>query len=596
MIRRQFLEFQDLLPTWINRLPQVDDSWSAELQVLEGHSETVTSVVFSPNGQLLASGSDDGTVRLWETMTGTLLYILRGHLTKVTSTAFSPNSQLLVSGSIDRQVQLWETTTGALQQTIKAHSSGVESVAISSNGLLLATGSQGGIVKVWDIATGTLLRILEREHDSAVGSVIFSPDSRLLAAGFTDGNIWLWDVKTNCLQQVLEHEYQMGWQVTFSPDGHLLRSGSIRHSGIWNAPNDGPWRDITGSLSFSPLFVFSTDCRLLASCSGGTVVFIWDTKTGALRQTIECHSGNITSIAFSPDGSLLASGSVDRTIRLWDTRNSSLKQTPKSPGGSGPVCSVKFSLDGRFLASINSSLGLWNVQTGTLLRTISPRDGVRSMAFSPVDGVLASASFSALDLWDIMTGRLKQSLENRKFSSLTGTKPLAFSPDGRLLASCHDYTIRLWDTVTGEIQQSLEGHSSPIDSATFSSDGRLLASSSYDRTIRLWNTKTGQLCQTAPVTGGATSLEFSKDDSFLYSNKGTLHIGSKHFDQISRLPDPKISITPEQWIALNDQEVMWLPPEYRATCSAVKDNLLAIGHKSGHVSFIGFKIQRPSEH
>ncbi|GMG17252.1 unnamed protein product [Aspergillus oryzae] len=241
--------------------PVLDNSWSPILQTLEGHSGRVDSVVFSPDGRTLASGSYDSTVKLWDTTTGTERQTLKGHSGRVDSVAFSPDGRTLASGSNDNTVKLWDTTTGTERQTLKGHSQWVNSVVFSPDGRTLASGSNDNTVKLWDTTTGTERQTL-KGHSDWVKSVAFSPDGRTLASGSYDSTVKLWDTTTGTERQTLKGHSQWVNSVVFSPDGRTLASGS------------------------------SYDCT----------VKLWDTTTGTERQTLKGHSGQVDSVAFSPDG------------------------------------------------------------------------------------------------------------------------------------------------------------------------------------------------------------------------------------------------------------------------------------------------------
>ena len=210
------------------------------------------------------------------------------------------------------------------------------------------------------------------------------------------------------------------------------------------------------------------------------------------------------------------------------------------------------------------------------------------MAFSYDGRILASGSFdNTVRFWDAATGAVQQTLKGH----LGSVNSVAFSHDGRILASSSsDKTVRLWDATTGALQQILEGYLSFVSSVAFSRDGRMLASASTDATVRLWDTATGALQQIWSVGGTATLLEFSPDGSHLRTNLGSLEIQSR-CDTGSPNVNLKIFIEQGQWITLNDERVLWLPPESRPSCLAIHGSVLAIGHASGRVSFIGFRVQ-----
>ena len=165
-------------PRWIRRLPAVENNWSQSLQILEGHSGKVSAVAFTSNSKLLASASNDKTVRLWDPAAGTLQSTLKGHSGKVSAVAFTSNSKLLASASNDKTVRLWDPAAGTLQSTLRGHSDRISAVALSSNGKLLASASfSDRTVRLWDPAAGTLLQTSDMDR---VTELSFSADDSTL--------------------------------------------------------------------------------------------------------------------------------------------------------------------------------------------------------------------------------------------------------------------------------------------------------------------------------------------------------------------------------------------------------------------------------
>jgi aspartate 1-decarboxylase len=199
-----------------------DAGSGACLQTLEGHSDAVTSVTFSPDSTRLASASWDKTVKIWDAGSGACLQTLEGHGESVTSVAFSPDSTRLASASEDKTVKIWDTGSGACLQTLKGHSDAVTSVAFSPDLTRLASASRDKTVKIWDTGSGACLQTL-KGHGKSVTSVAFSPDSTLLASASEDKTVKIWDAGSGaCLQTLGTGEVL--FQISFDATGLYLRT------------------------------------------------------------------------------------------------------------------------------------------------------------------------------------------------------------------------------------------------------------------------------------------------------------------------------------------------------------------------------------
>jgi WD40 repeat protein len=272
----------------------------------------INSLAFSPDGKILAAGTGDSTIKLWDAATGRLLSTLEGHTQSVESITFSSDGHLLASGSYDKTVKLWDVATGSPIKTFNRQTGAILSVAFSPDGRYLASGSEDHTAVLFEVRTGAVTLIIDR-HLDAVTSVAFSPDSQKLATGSRDKTVRLWDVPYgDKLGYVVfaSHE-DMVDTIAFSPDGKFLATGSRDQTiKLWNLPDGKLLRTLIGHTSAVNLIAFSPDGRRLASGSYDQTVKIWELATGAQLRTLSGYGQQVTAIAFSPNGKTLASGSA----------------------------------------------------------------------------------------------------------------------------------------------------------------------------------------------------------------------------------------------------------------------------------------------
>lgn len=268
----------------------------------------------------------------------------------VNSVNFSPDGSKIVSGSQDKSVKIWNTTTGTLLLTLTGHTDAVRSVNFSPDGTKIVSCSWDNSIKIWNSTTGTLLKTLS--GTSAVCSVNFSPDGSKIVSGNGDASIKIWDANTGVLLQILRGHYRMVTSVNFSIDGSKIVSGSLDNRVIiWNASTGTMLRVLAGHKEYVMSVNFSPDGNKIVSGSYDKSVKVWSVSTGALIETLTGHSDAVYSVNFSPDGNRIVSGGWDKDIKIWSTQTGILIQTFAITDFNGRIESVNFSPDGSKIVS-----------------------------------------------------------------------------------------------------------------------------------------------------------------------------------------------------------------------------------------------------
>ena len=289
---------------------------NAKVKNFAQHSDAVGSVAFSPDGLMLASGSKDKTIQIWDLATGKSIRTFPGDSSTIWSVAFDSIGTKLATGTGFWRVMLWDLKTGQATRTLD-HTASVWSVALSPDGQLIASGSGDKTTKISDATTGALIYNLP-DHTDFVYSVAFTPDGKSLVSASKDKKITIVDVATGNLLKTLEGHGDQVRSVAVTPDGKTIVSGSYDESiKIWNLETGDLMRSIKGHSDDIVSVAISPDGKFIASGSKDKTIKIWDLATGELLNTLTGHTDEVYVVTFSPDGKTIASGSKDNTIKLW---------------------------------------------------------------------------------------------------------------------------------------------------------------------------------------------------------------------------------------------------------------------------------------
>lgn len=348
---------------------------------LEGHTGTVTRVVFSQDDQLVVSASTDKTAKIWKAIDGKELFTLKGHLDTVITAQFSPDGNLVLTSSLDKTAKIWKVSDGSLVATLSGHTEALQDAIFSPDGKQIVTISHDKTAKIWDAATGNLINTLV-SHEKGIYSVIYSKDSKLIVTTSADKTIKIWDSKSGELKTTLSGHNGSITSLALSLDNKLLATGSIdKTAKVWQVPEGKLLHTLTNHKEAVTSVSFDMDGKTILTTSKDRTACLWDSETGSLLSSLPEHLYDIEKGDFSPDGKLVLTIAYDNTARIWERTTGKFLVTlsVKPASLASPIFSNEASLSGGMfssdgkrvvIGSVDKTVRIWSL----LPETRSPKE------------------------------------------------------------------------------------------------------------------------------------------------------------------------------------------------------------------------------
>jgi WD40 repeat protein len=477
-----------------------------------GHTSSVSSAVYSPDGKYIVTASWDNTAKIWQAADGRLLHELKGHTASLTSACFSKNGKFIITTSKDNSARVWETASGNFLYELKGHKEWVISACFSPDGKYIVTASSDSTAKIWQTSTRQLRFTLL--HNGPINNVVFSPDGKYIATASKDSSAAVWQVSNGQLLYKLKHKDWVN-TVSFRKDGkYILTASNDGTAKLWVTLDGHLQLTLNGHSNGVNTAVFSHDNKYILTASKDSTARLWLALNGQLIHTLKIHNDVVNTARFSPDGKYIVTASDDNFSNLWQTTTGQL--ITQLSGHTGSINTAYFSPDNKYIltASTDNTSKIWTTEGKIAADLRGHTSVVTSATFSSNGKYMVTASWdNTAKIWDALNGKLLSELHGHA----GWINSAVFNPDGDyVVTASSDNTARIWSVPDGKLIHELQGHSDWVSSAIFSPDGKYIATTSWDNTAKIWQVKNGQLIsEMKGHTAMIKSATFSPDNKNL---------------------------------------------------------------------------------
>ena len=531
-------------------IPYLQTQWLAKQEspelryTLSEHTEIITAIAMTPDGNQAVSASQDDTLKVWDLTTGTVKHTLNINDYGIKTIAILPDEKQIAFATLHGNLKVWNLETNQVKQLL-ANREIVAVIPDSKHAIFTFAHT----LQIWNLQLGHAEFTLSG-HADRISAVVVTSDGKRVVSASIDGTLIIWDLDSGQAEHLLNACNDDEWIVSMSTAGNrLVSTSSHLNVKIWDLNTGGTERSLVDHENPLTILCMTADGKRLASACGEPlyqdgIVQIWNLDTGQVEYTIVGHESWITALAITPDGKQLLSASADNTLKIWDLET--IQNQHLLNGHENGVNTLTIVPDGKWVISTSANfllstgnLKMWNVKTGQLKHDFSSDETFTSaFAITPNGKWAVSASTSSgsgtesLNLWDMETVRI-----TRTFRVDTGyIGDLSITSNGKCGLSAAYSTLCIWDIETGQIKYTLNDHTDEIIDLAMTADGKRAISASMDNTLKVWNLSIGQVEYTLTNYDLVEALAMTPDGKWAVSGyeDGSLEVWNLDTGQAER--------------------------------------------------------------